>query len=84
LYASPDIVRVIRSRRMRWEGHVTRMGHEKCINILATRKISCRWEDNIKMDLGKKGGKVWDWTHLAQDWGQWWAVVNKVMNLGVP
>jgi hypothetical protein len=43
---------------------------------------SCRWEDNIKMDLREIGWSGMDWIDLAQDWNQWWALVNTVMNLG--
>jgi hypothetical protein len=43
-----------------------------------------RWEGNIGMDFRKIGWEVVDWTHLAQDSDQWWALVNTVMNLRVP
>jgi hypothetical protein len=43
-----------------------------------------RWEDNIRMDLGEIGWGGMDWIHLAQDRGQWSALVNTVMNLRVP
>jgi hypothetical protein len=71
LYSSPSIVRVIKSRRMRWAGHVACMGEVMgAYNILVGRpegRPRRRWEDNIKMDLrGKRFGDV-DWIHLAQD-----------------
>jgi hypothetical protein len=43
-----------------------------------------RWEDNIRMDLREIGWEGVDWIHLAQDRDQWWALVNTVMNFGVP
>jgi hypothetical protein len=43
----------------------------------------CRWEDNIKLDLGEKGIDGANWIQLAQDRVQWWAFVNTVMNLQV-
>jgi hypothetical protein len=58
LYASPNIVRVIKSRRMRWAGHVARMGKGR------PRR---RWEDNIKMDLRETGIDEANWIQLAQD-----------------
>jgi hypothetical protein len=69
LYSSPDIIRQIKSRRMRWAGHVARMegGEEKCMQGFGgkarrketTRKTEARWEDGIKMDLRRLGGRVW-------------------------
>jgi hypothetical protein len=73
LYSSPDIVRVIKSRRMRWEGHVARMGEMKNeYNILVgkpegKRPRRRRSEDNIKMDLSETGFGGVDWIKLAQD-----------------
>jgi hypothetical protein len=93
LYSSPSIVRVIKARRMRWVGHVARMGEVRgAYNILVGRlggrrplgRPRCRWEDNIKMDLREiRFGDV-DWIHLAQDRDMWRSVVNTVMNLRVP
>jgi hypothetical protein len=91
LYSSPNIVRVIKSRRMSWAGHVARMregrdvyrvlvGRPKCKRPL--RKSRRRWEDNIKMDLREIGIDETNW--LAQNRVQWWAFVNTVMNLQVP
>jgi hypothetical protein len=85
LYSSPNIVRVIKSRRMRWAGHVARMG------VLFGRpegkrplgRSRRRWEDNIKMDLGEIGIDGANWIRLAQDRVQWRAFVNTVMNLRV-
>jgi hypothetical protein len=93
LYSSPSIVRVIKGRRMRWAGHVTRMGKVRgAYNILVGRpegrrplgRPGCRWEDNIKMDLREIGFEDVDWIHWAQDRERWRALVNTVMNLRVP
>jgi hypothetical protein len=93
LYSSPSIVRVIKARRMRWAGHVARVGEVMgAYNILVGRpegrrplgRPRRRWEDNIKMDLTEIGFGVVDWIHLAQDRDKWWALVNTVMNLRVP
>ena len=60
LYPSPNIVRVIKSRRMRWAGHVARMGEERVVNRVLVEKPGgmrplgrprSRWVDNIRMDL---------------------------------
>jgi hypothetical protein len=87
LYSSPSIVRVIKARRMRWAGHVARMGEVRgAYNILVGRsegrrplgRPRCRWEDNIKMDLRDIGFGDVDWIHLAQDIDRWRALVNTV------
>jgi hypothetical protein len=93
LYSSPNIVRVIKSRRMRWAGHVTRMmGGKDIYGVLAGRpegkrpleRPRRRWEDNIKMDLRGIGIDVTNWIWLAQDRVQWRAFVSTVINLRVP
>jgi hypothetical protein len=93
LYSSPSIVRVIKARRMRWAGHVVRMGEVRgAYNILVGRpegrralgRPRRRWEDNIKMNLKERGFGDVDWIHLAQDRDRWRALVNTVMNLRVP
>jgi hypothetical protein len=93
LYSSPNIIRLIKSRRMRYSGHVARMGETRnTYRILVgkpegkrpLRRPRRRWVDNIKMDLREIG---WDgkyWIELAQDRDQWKALVNTVMNLRVP
>jgi hypothetical protein len=90
LHSSPNIVRVIKSRRMRWAGHVTRMGEGRGVyRILVGRpegrrplgKPRSRWEDNIKSDLRQIGKDGANWIRLTQDRVQWRAFVNTVMNL---
>ena len=93
LYASLNIVRVIKSRRMRWAGHVARMGMSRGIcRVLVVKperqrplgRPRHRWEDNIKMDLQEVGCGGMDWIELAQDRDGWRELVSTVMNLRVP
>jgi hypothetical protein len=89
LYSSPNIIRVIKARRMRWVGHVVHMGEVRgAYNILVGRRPLAiprhRWEDNIKMDLGEIGFGDVDWINLAQDRDRWQTLVNMVMKLWVP
>jgi hypothetical protein len=93
LYSSLYVVRVIRSRRMRWAGHVARMGEGIGIyRVLVGRpegkrqlgRPRRRWEDNIKMDLREIGIDGANWIRLAQDRVQWRVFVNTVMNLRFP
>jgi len=93
LYCSPNIVRVIKSRRMRWAGHVARMGERRGVYRVLVGKpegrrslgrTRHRWEDNIKMDLQVVGCGGMDWIELAQDRDRWKALVSTVMNIGVP
>jgi hypothetical protein len=88
----PNIVRVIKSRRMRWAGQVACMGEGRgAYRVLVGRpegkrplgRPRRRWEDNIKMDLGETGINGVNWIQLAQDRVQWQAFVNMVMNLWV-
>jgi hypothetical protein len=93
LYSSPNIVRVIKSRRMRWAGHVAHMGEVRGVYRALVGKPEGkrpmgrprrRWEDNIKMDLREIGIDGANWIRLAQDRTRWRAFVNMVMNLRVP
>jgi hypothetical protein len=81
LYSSPDIIRQIKSRRMRWAGHVAHMGEErKLYKVLVGKpegkrplgRPRRRWEDGIRIDLREisLGGGV-DWTRLAKDRDRW-------------
>jgi hypothetical protein len=92
LYSSPDIIRQVKSRRMRWAGHVARMGEERKVYKVLVGKPERkrplgrprrRWEDWIRMDLRDIGLEGVDWSRLAQDRDQWRAVVSAVMNLRV-
>jgi transcription termination factor 2 len=93
LYSLPSIIRIIKSRRMRWAGHVARMEEKRNAYRLFVGKPEGkrplgrrrhRWMDNIRMDLGDvRWGNV-DWIRLAQDRNRWRAVVNSVLNLRVP
>ncbi|KAJ4441071.1 hypothetical protein ANN_10921 [Periplaneta americana] len=93
LYSSPDIIRNIKSRRLRWAGHVARMGESRnAYRVLVGRpegkrpfgRPRRRWEDNIKMDLREVGYDDRDWINLPQDRDQWQAYVRAAMNLRVP
>jgi hypothetical protein len=93
LYSSPSIIRMIKSRRMRWTGHVARMGEKRnAYRILVGKpdekrplgRSRRRWVDNIKNDIREIGWVDIDWFDLVQDRNQWRALVNAVMNLRVP
>jgi len=93
LYCSPNIVRVIKSRRMRWAGHVARMGEGRGVYRVLVGKPEGkrplvrprrRWEDNNKMDLQEVGCGGMDWIELARDRDRWRTLLNVVMNLRVP
>jgi hypothetical protein len=93
LYSSPNFVRVIKSRRMMWAGHVARMGEGRDFYGVLVGKPEgesplvrprLRWEDNIKLDLREIGIDGANWIHLAQDRVQWRAFVITVRNLRVP
>ena len=92
LYTSPNIVRVIKSRRMRWAGHVAHMGKERgcigswwgnCREGLLGRPRR-RWVDSIRMDLQEVGCWYMDWIGLAQGRDRWRTLVSAVTNLRVP
>jgi hypothetical protein len=93
LYCSPNIVRVIKSRRMRWAGHVVRMEERRGVyrDLMGIPegkrplgRPRSRWEDNNKMDLQEVGCGGVDWIELAQDRDRWRALVTAVTNLRVP
>jgi hypothetical protein len=86
LYSSPNIVRVIKSRKMRWAGHVARMGEGRgAYRVLVGRpegkrplgRPRRRWEDNIKMDLREMRIDGTNWIQLAQDRVRWRAFVTQ-------
>ena len=91
-YSSPSIVQVIKSRRMRWAGHVAHIGEERGVyRVLlgkpeGTRPLGRprrRWVD-IRMDLQEVGYEYMDWIGLAQDRARWRTLMSAVMNLRVP
>ena len=87
-YSSPNIVWVIKSRRMRWAGHVACMDEERGVYMVLVRKPEGRrprrrWVD-IRMDLQEVGCGYTDWIGLAQDRDRWRMLVSAVMNLRVP
>jgi hypothetical protein len=84
LYTLPNIVRVIKSRRMRWAGHVARMEEGRGVYRVLVGRPRHGWEDNIKMYLTEIGIDGVNWIRLAQDRVQWQAFVNMVMNLQIP
>ena len=91
-YSSPNIVRVIKSRRMGWAWHVARMGRVEAIqgfDVETWGKVSRgrprdKWENNIKMDLQELGCVGMAWIELTQDRDRWQALVNAVMNVRIP
>ncbi|KAJ4444578.1 hypothetical protein ANN_06373 [Periplaneta americana] len=93
LYSSPNIIRNLKSRHLRWAGHVAHMGESRnAYRVLVGRpegkrplgRPRRRWEDNIKMDLREVGYDDRDWINLAQDRDRWRAYVRAAMNLRVP
>jgi len=90
MHSSPNIVRVIKSRRMKSGGHVARMGESRGVyrilvgkpegkRPLGTPRLRC--ENNIKMNLKEVGFGDMDWIELVQDRERWRALVNGVMNV---
>jgi len=74
MYCSHNIVRVMKSRRMRWAGNVARMGERRAVSRglvgkpmgnIPLRRPRLRWEDNIKMDLQEVGCGGMEWIELT-------------------
>jgi hypothetical protein len=93
LYSLLNIVRVVKSRRVRWAGHVARMAVERGVHRVLVGKPEGkwplgrprrRWEDNIKMDVQEVVGGRGYWMELAQDRDRWRALVSTIKNLRVP
>jgi hypothetical protein len=87
VYSLPNIVRMVKSRRMRWAGNVARMGEDRGVHRVLVGKPEGerplgrprrRWEDNIKMDLQEVGGGRRNWMDLARDRDRWRALVGTV------
>ena len=93
MYTLPNIVRVVKSRRMRWAWYVVIMGEGRGVHRVLVGKPEGkrplgrprrRWEDSIKMDFQEVGGGCGDWMELAQNRERWLALVITVMNIQVP
>jgi len=93
LYSSTNIVRVIKSRRLIWAGHVAGMGEKRGVYSVLVGKpegkrplgrLRRRWEDKIEMGIHEVGCGDMDWIELAEDMDMWRALVNAVMDLRVP
>jgi hypothetical protein len=92
LYSSPSIIRIIKSRRIRWAGHVAQMGERGSLIDYVGKpegkrplgRPRRRWVDNVRMDLGEVGWGDVDWIGLAKDRNRWRALVNSVLNFRVP
>ena len=90
VFFSPNIIRVIKSRRLRWAWHLACM-EERCNRVLMGRPEGRRplkrrmhiWECNIEIDLQEVGWSM-DWIDVTQDRDRWRALVNTVLNLRVP
>jgi hypothetical protein len=92
LYSSPRIIRISKWRRMRWAGHVARIGEKRNACSLLVGKPEgnrplgsprCRWVSNVKIDLLQIEWGDMDWIGLAKDRNRWRALVNLVVNLWV-
>jgi hypothetical protein len=92
LYSSPNFIRRIKSRRMRWTGHLARMGNERNVFKALVGKPEGkrpltrpwrRWQDGIRIDLREIDWGSVEWVQLAQDRDRWRALVNTVKNLRV-
>jgi hypothetical protein len=93
LYSSPTVIKIIKSRRMRWAGHVSRMEEKRNAYRLLVGKPEGKrplgrprrkWMNNISMDLGEVEWGDVDWIGLAKNRNRWRALVNWVLNLRVP
>ena len=93
MYRSPNIVRIFKSRRLRWAGHVARMEEGKSAFKISTGKLTGNrplgrprriWEDNITMDLEEISISESNWVDSAQDRNYWRALVNAALNSRVP
>jgi hypothetical protein len=92
-YSLPNIVRVVKSNRMRLAGHIARMWEERVVHRVLVGKPEGkrpleeprrRWEDNIKIELQETGGVCGVWIELAKDRDRWRVLVSTVMNIRIP
>ena len=93
MYRSPNIVRVFKSRRLRWEGHVARMEEGRSAFKILTGEPTGkrplgrprrRWEDNIRMNLEEIGINAGNWVDSPKDRNYWRALVNAALDIRVP
>ena len=93
LYCSPNIIRVIKSRSMRWAEHVAYMGERTGVNRVLVGKPEGKnplgrprhsWENFIKTDLQEVECRGMDWIELARNRDRWRGLGNAIMNLWVP
>ena len=92
LYSSPNTLQLIKSKRMRWAGHVGRVGESRGVYRVLVEKLEGNHledpgvdgGDNIKINLQEVGCGGIDWIELTRDRDRWRALVNAVMNLRVP
>ena len=93
MYCSPNIVRVIKSRRLRCAGHVARMKEGSSAFKILTGKPTGkrplgrprrRWEDSIRMDLEEMGINAGNWVDSTQDRNYWRVLMDAELNLRVP
>ena len=93
LYRSANIVKAIKSRRLKWAGHVARIEEGRSAFKILTGKPRGkrplgrhrrRWEENIRMDFEEIGINSGNWVYSAQDRNYWTALVNAALNLRVP
>jgi hypothetical protein len=93
LYTSPNIIRTMKSRRIRWAGHVAPMGEKRKAYKISVgkpegktslRRRSRSWVDNIKIDRREIGWGGMNWMDVVQDRDHWRAFVNTAVNLRVP
>jgi hypothetical protein len=92
-YTSPNIIRMIKLRRMRWQGHLACMEEMKSAYIVLVEKFEVkrplgrgrhRWKDNIRMDIRETGWVGMNWIYLTQDRDLWQTFMDTVMNLCIP
>ena len=93
MYRSPNIVRMIKSRRLRWAGHVSRMEEGRSAFKISTGKPTGniplgrprrRWEDNIRIALEEIGINAGNWVDSALDRNYWRSLINATLNHRVP